>query len=54
MELEAKYEAELEDIQSRLIKERDHLLQAFKARKLSLNEYDLQQSEMLAQVKVNF
>lgn len=52
MELEAKYETELEDIQSRLISERDHLLQAFKMRQVSLNEYDVQQSQMLAQVKV--
>ena len=30
MELEAKYETELEDIQNRLIKEQDNLLNAFK------------------------
>lgn len=54
MELEAKYETELEDIQSRLINERDHVLQAFKTRQLSLNEYDVQQSQMLADVKVLF
>lgn len=53
MELEAKYETELEDIQSRLITEQDHLLQAFKSRQVSLNEYDAQQTQMLAEVKVH-
>lgn len=53
MELEAKYETELEDIQSRLINERDNLLQAFKARQVSLDQYEIQQSKMLSEVKVN-
>ena len=52
MELEAKYETELEDIQTRLVTERDHLLQAFKSRQASLNDYDIQQSRMLVEVKV--
>ena len=51
MELEAKYESELEDIQNRLIKEQDNLLNAFKQRQLNLNEYDQQQTQMLMQVK---
>ena len=51
MELEAKYETELEDIQNRLIKEQDSLLSAFKQRQSNLNEYDQQQTQMLMQVK---
>ena len=51
MELEAKYETELEDIQNRLIKEQDSLLNAFKQRQSSLNEYDQHQTQMLMQVK---
>lgn len=51
MELEAKYESELEDIQNRLIKEQDNLLNAFKQRQSNLNEYDQQQTEMLMAVK---
>ena len=51
MELEAKYESELEDIQNRLIKEQDNLLSAFKLRQTNLNEYDQQQTQMLMQVK---
>ena len=51
MELEAKYESELEDIQNRLIKEQDNLLNAFKQRQVNLNEYDQQQTQMLMQVK---
>ena len=51
MELEAKYESELEDIQNRLIKEQDNLLSAFKLRQTSLNDYDQQQTQMLMQVK---
>jgi hypothetical protein len=51
MELEAKYETELEDIQNRLIKEQDSLLNAFKQRQSNLNEYDQHQTKMLMQVK---
>lgn len=51
MELEAKYESELEDIQNRLIKEQDNLLNAFKQRQVNLNDYDQQQTQMLMQVK---
>ena len=51
MELEAKYETELEDIQNRLIKEQDSLLNAFKQRQSNLNEYDQHQTQMLMQVK---
>lgn len=51
MELEAKYESELEDIQNRLIKEQDKLLNAFKQRQSNLNEYDQHQTEMLMAVK---
>ena len=51
MELEAKYESELEDIQNRLIKEQDNLLNAFKQRQTNLNEYDQQQTQMLLAVK---
>jgi hypothetical protein len=51
MELEAKYESELEDIQNRLIGEQDALLNAFKQRHASLSEYDKQQTEMLMKVK---
>ena len=51
MELEAKYETELEDIQNRLIKEQDNLLNAFKQRQANLNDYDQQQTQMLMQVK---
>ena len=51
MELEAKYESELEDIQNRLIKEQDNLLNAFKQRQINLNDYDHQQTQMLMQVK---
>jgi hypothetical protein len=51
MELEAKYESELEDIQNRLIKEQDKLLNAFKQRQANLNEYDHHQTEMLMAVK---
>lgn len=51
MELEAKYESELEDIQNRLIKEQDNLLNAFKQRQSNLNEYDRQQTDMLVAVK---
>ena len=51
MELEAKYESELEDIQNRLIREQDNLLNAFKQRQTNLNEYDQQQTDMLMAVK---
>ena len=51
MELEAKYETELEDIQNRLIKEQDNLLNAFKQRQASLNDYDQQQTQLLMKVK---
>jgi hypothetical protein len=51
MELEAKYETELEDIQNRLIKEQDHLLNVFKQRQASLSELDQQQTQMLLKCK---
>ncbi len=51
MELEAKYETELEDIQNRLIKEQDIILNTFKQRQVTLSEYDEQTSQLLLQVK---
>lgn len=51
MELEAKYETELEDIQNRLISEQDNLLRIFRQRQTSLSEYDQQQTQMLLRVK---
>jgi len=51
MELEAKYESELEDIQNRLIREQDKLLGAFKQRQANLADYDQQQTVMLMAVK---
>lgn len=51
MELEAKYETELEDIQNRLIKEQDSLLNLFKHRHASLSNYDQEQTKILLQVK---
>jgi hypothetical protein len=51
MEIEAKYETELEDIQNRLIAEQDHLLSMFEQRQASLNDYDSQQTAMLLRVK---
>ncbi len=51
MELEAKYESELEDIQNRLIREQDKLLNAFKQRQANLVDYDQQQTMMLMAVK---
>jgi hypothetical protein len=51
MELEAKYETELEDIQNRLIKEQDILLNTFKQRQATLNDYDEQTAQMLLHVK---
>jgi hypothetical protein len=51
MELEAKYETELEDIQNRLIKEQDIILNTFKQRQVTLTEYDEQTSQLLLQVK---
>jgi hypothetical protein len=51
MEIEAKYETELEDIQNRLIKEQDNLLGIFKQRQASLGEFDRRQTEMLLSVK---
>ena len=51
MEIEAKYETELEEIQNRLIREQDALLHAFGRRQASLDEYDQKQTEMLLRVK---
>ena len=38
MELEAKYESELEDIQNRLIIEQDNLLSVFRQRQVQINK----------------
>ncbi|CAF0719812.1 unnamed protein product [Brachionus calyciflorus] len=51
MELEAKYETELEDIQTRLIKEQEILIESFKQKQHNLTTFDHEQQKIILQIK---